>query len=159
MTARVRPQIDALLEGFHLIIPPELVSIFEPVELDLLIGGMPEIDVDDMEANTTYSGYTRTDEPVRTFWTIMRRCSSEEKAMFVQFVTGSSKVPLDGFSALQGSEGRQKMSIHKAYDNNLLPTAHTCFNQLDLPAYESEEDMREKLLVALRHGSEGFGFA
>jgi E3 ubiquitin-protein ligase HUWE1 len=77
----------------------------------------------------------------------------------MQFVTGSAKVPLDGFAALQGSEGIQRMTIHKAFDTNLLPTAHTCFNQLDLPPYATEEIMQEKLLVALRHGSEGFGFA
>ena len=41
----------------------------------------------------------------------------------------------------------------------MLPSAHTCFNQLDLPEYESEEIMKEKLLIAIREGSEGFGFA
>lgn len=34
-----------------------------------------------------------------------------------------------------------------------------CFNQLDLPAYSSLEEMRDKLLVALQNSSEGFGFA
>ena len=76
----------------------------------------------------------------------------------MQFVTGTSKVPLDGFAALQGSEGIQMMSIHKAYDTNQLPMAHTCFNQLDLPMYENEEVMRQKLLLSLHEGSEGFGF-
>jgi E3 ubiquitin-protein ligase HUWE1 len=68
-------------------------------------------------------------------------------------------VPLDGFSALVGSEGRQRFSVHKAFNPALLPTAHTCFNQLDLPEYPSEEIMREKLLIAIREGAEGFGFA
>lgn len=47
----------------------------------------------------------------------------------------------------------------QAYGTHMLPTAHTCFNQLDLPEYESEEQMREKLVIAIREGSEGFGFA
>jgi len=29
-----------------------------------------------------------------------------------------------------------------------LPSAHTCFNQLDLPEYESKEVLRERLLMA-----------
>ena len=39
-----------------------------------------------------------------------------------------------------------------------LPAAHTCFNQLDLPEYKSEEETREKLKLALKEGSGGFGF-
>lgn len=69
------------------------------------------------------------------------------------------QVPLEGFQSLQGADGVKKFNIHKAYGTHLLPTAHTCFNQLDLPEYASEETMKEKLLVAIREGSEGFGFA
>ena len=70
------------------------------------------------------------------------------------------KVPLDGFQALQGSDGVKQFNIHRAFGgSHLLPSAHTCFNQLDLPEYPSEEVTREKLLIAIREGSEGFGFA
>lgn len=56
--------------------------------------------------------------------------------------------------------GTQRFSIHKAYgDTNKLPTAHTCFNQLDLPQYSKKEDLQEKLMLAIKEGSEGFGFA
>ena len=67
---------------------------------------------------------------------------------------------MDGFKALRGSDGIKKVNIHKAGGSqNLLPTAHTCFNQLDLPQFSSEEMLREKLLIAIKEGSEGFGFA
>jgi E3 ubiquitin-protein ligase HUWE1 len=68
-------------------------------------------------------------------------------------------VPLEGFRALQGMRGLQKFNMHKAYGGlNALPTAHTCFNQLDLPMYTSEAQTRERLLYAVKEGSEGFGF-
>ena len=53
----------------------------------------------------------------------------------------------------------KRFNIHKAYGSHLLPSAHTCFNQLDLPEYLTEDSLREKLLIAIREGSEGFGFA
>jgi E3 ubiquitin-protein ligase HUWE1 len=160
MTASVREQIDAFLDGFHDVVPPELISIFDAQELELLMAGLPDIDIDDMRQNCIYGGgYKQTDDTIQKFWSVLRRFNREEKAQFVQFVTGSAKVPLDGFSALRGAEGVQRMAIHKAYDASLLPTAHTCFNQLDLPEYESEDKLREMLLTALKHGSEGFGFA
>jgi E3 ubiquitin-protein ligase HUWE1 len=90
---------------------------------------------------------------------VLRGFSDEEKALFLQFVTGTSKVPLDGFQDLRGSRGVQIFSIHKAFGANNLPCAHTCFNQLDLPEYKSEEELKEKLTLAIREGSEGFGIA
>lgn len=38
-----------------------------------------------------------------------------------------------------------------------LPTAHTCFNQLCLPDYESYEHFEKALLLATSEGTEGFG--
>ena len=66
---------------------------------------------------------------------------------------------MDGFQSLYGSDGIRRFNIHKAYGSHLLPSAHTCFNQLDLPEYASEEETKEKLLIAIKEGSEGFGFA
>jgi E3 ubiquitin-protein ligase HUWE1 len=122
-----------------------------------MISGLPEIDIEDMRLHTTYTGYAASDPTIKHLWAVLRAFTTEEKALFVQFVTGTSKVPLDGFKALQGSEGVQKFSVHRAFNTEWLPTAHTCFNQLDLPPYESEEILRERLLLAIREGSVGFG--
>lgn len=147
------------MEGFHDIIPPELISIFDAQELELIISGLPDIDLDDLRAHTDYQGFKPTDPIINFFWSALRSFSKEEKALFLQFVTGTSKVPLEGFKALYGARGPQQFNIHKAFGTHLLPCAHTCFNQLDLPEYKTEEDLREKLLIALHEGSEGFGFA
>ena len=54
---------------------------------------------------------------------------------------------------------RDSFNIHRAYGEDRLPAAHTCFNQLDLPAYESYEKLRSQLLLAMKEGAEGFGLA
>ena len=59
----------------------------------------------------------------------------------------------------QGIGGPQRFSIHKSYGpQQKLPAAHTCFNQLDLIEYDSKERLRDRLMLALHEGSEGFGF-
>lgn len=160
MTTQIKPQIDAFLEGFHELIGPKMLSIFNADELELLISGMPTIDLDDLRANTIYHTYHASDQNIKWFWEALTSLSEEETAKFLQFVTGTSKVPLEGFKALRGMRGPQKFNVHKAFGGcNRLPSAHTCFNQLDLPVYESKEQMLERIQFVLSEGTEGFAFA
>jgi HECT-domain (ubiquitin-transferase) len=78
MTNAIRPQIEAFLEGFHELVPPELISIFTPQELELLISGLPDIDLDDLHANTEYQNYKPSDAPVQHFWSVLRSFTREE---------------------------------------------------------------------------------
>ncbi|OVA20116.1 Ubiquitin-associated domain/translation elongation factor EF-Ts [Macleaya cordata] len=159
LTNAIRPQINSFLEGFNELVPRELISIFNDKELELLISGLPEIDLDDLQANTEYTGYIAASSVVQWFWEVVKAFSKEDMARLLQFVTGTSKVPLDGFKALQGISGPQRFQIHKAYGApERLPSAHTCFNQLDLPEYSSKEQLQERLLLAIHEASEGFGF-
>ena len=159
LTNSIRSQIDAFLQGFNEVIPPSLIQIFSEHELELLISGLPDIDVDAWKNNTELYGYSSSDPVVQWWWRAVRSFDQTEKAKLLQFITGTSKVPLEGFAHLQGIQGTQRFNIHKAFDSERLPAAHTCFNQLDLPAYDSYERLRSQLLIAMNEGSEGFGFA
>ncbi|WOL17494.1 E3 ubiquitin-protein ligase [Canna indica] len=159
LTTAIRPQISSFLEGFNELVPKELVSIFNDKELELLLSGLPEIDIDDLQANTEYTGYSAASSVIQWFWEVVKLFNKEDMARLLQFVTGTSKVPLEGFKALQGISGPQRFQIHKAYGApERLPSAHTCFNQLDLPEYSSKEQLQERLLLAIHEASEGFGF-
>uniref|UniRef100_A0A915PL16 HECT-type E3 ubiquitin transferase n=1 Tax=Setaria digitata TaxID=48799 RepID=A0A915PL16_9BILA len=160
MTGSINKQLKAFLEGFYEIIPKHLISIFNEQELELLISGLPNVDIDDLYANTEYKTYTKSSPQIQWFWKALRSFEQEDRAKFLQFVTGTSKVPLQGFAALEGMNGTQKFSIHlDSRSSDRLPTAHTCFNQLDLPQYETYDKLRDMLLLAVRECTEGFGFA
>ena len=160
MTTAIRPQIDAFLGGFWDVVPRTLVALFNDHELELIISGLPEIDVDDMRANTQYGdGYAATTRVVRWFWEVVGAMDQEDRALLLQFVTGTSKVPLEGFKALGGHAGQHKFTILKHSVVDHLPTAHTCFNQIELPEYESQEVLKDRLLTALHEGTAGFAFA
>lgn len=159
LTKSIKSQIDAFLDGFNEIIPADLIRIFSEQELELLISGLPDIDVDAWKNNTELHGYGSGDAVIQWWWRAVRSFDQTEKAKLLQFITGTSKVPLEGFAHLQGVQGTQRFNIHKAYGADRLPAAHTCFNQLDLPQYNSYDKLRSSLLVAMNEGGEGFGFA
>lgn len=160
MTGAIRQQLNAFMEGFYDIIPKRLISIFNEQELELLISGLPTIDIDDLKANTEYHKYQATSLQVQWFWRALRSFDQKDRAQFLQFVTGTSKVPLQGFAYLEGMNGYQKFQIHRDdRSTDRLPVAHTCFNQLDLPAYETYDKLKRMLLLAINECSEGFGLA
>ncbi|XP_048517112.1 E3 ubiquitin-protein ligase HUWE1 isoform X3 [Dendroctonus ponderosae] len=160
MTGAIKQQLTAFLEGFYDIIPMRLISIFNEQELELLISGLPNVDIDDLKANTEYHKYQSNSLQIQWFWRALRSFDQADRAKFLQFVTGTSKVPLQGFSALEGMNGVQKFQIHRDdRSTDRLPSAHTCFNQLDLPVYETYDKLRAYLLKAIHECSEGFGFA
>lgn len=160
ITRDIKQQIDAFVSGFYDLIPIQFVTLFDVNELELLISGLPQIDIDDMMRHTNYSnGYSANDKVIKWFWKVVREFTQEQKARLVQFITGTSKVPLGGFGNLVGIHGPQRIDITRVhFDNQRLPTAHTCFNQLELPPYSSFEILKERLLLAVSEGSEGFGF-
>ncbi|ORZ36087.1 putative ubiquitin ligase tom1p [Catenaria anguillulae PL171] len=160
LTRAIKDQLGAFISGFYEMIPRPLVSIFNEQELELLISGMPEIDIDDWRNNTVYHSYTSSSPVIQWFWRAVRSFDQEQRAKLVQFTTGTSKVPMEGFKALQGSGGVNKFTIVKdPGGTHRLPSAHTCFNQLDLPEYESYDKLRAMVLKVLDEASEGFGLA
>ncbi|KAJ3821015.1 hypothetical protein F5878DRAFT_550493 [Lentinula raphanica] len=155
----IKEQIEHLSAGFYEIIPKDLITIFNEQELELLISGTPDIDVDEWRAATEYNGYTSSDPNIVWWWRALKSFNRDERAKVLSFATGTSRVPLNGFVDLQGVQGVQKFSIHRAYgESDRLPQAHTCFNQIDLPQYSSYEMLRQQVLLAISEGGEGFGF-
>ena len=125
LSARARACARA---GFCELVPPSLVSLFTPEELELLIAGLPDIDVADLKRHTEYLGYRPTDEAVQFFWQAVESFDASDRARLLMFVTGTSKVPLGGFKALRGQRGPQLFTLQKAGgDPEALPASHTCF--------------------------------
>lgn len=126
MTGSIKKQLSSFLEGFYEIIPKRLISIFNEQELELLISGLPNIDIDDLKANSEYHKYQVSSLQIQWFWRALRSFDQADRAKFLQFVTGTSKVPLQGFSALEGMNGAQKFQIHlDDRSTDRLPSAHT----------------------------------
>ncbi|ORX35319.1 hypothetical protein BD324DRAFT_632323 [Kockovaella imperatae] len=156
ISRRVSEQFDAFMSGFNELIPQELINVFDERELELLIGGMSEIDVDDWQKHTDYRGYNPSDEVVEWFWKIVKAWPAERKSRLLQFSTGTSRIPVNGFKDLQGSDGPRRFTIEKAGEAHMLPKSHTCFNRIDLPPYPSYDQLEQKLTIAVEE-TMGFG--
>ena len=156
----IRKELSQFLMGFHELVPENALKECGITEKDLalIITGMPAIDVTDWRAHCEVE--TRTPGPdadalLERWWAVVGTMSPEEHAKLLQFATGLSRLPLGGFRQLVPPF---KLSLNMQSSPLKLPTAHTCFNTVDVPPYASQGDMERKLKCAILEGAGSFAF-
>jgi hypothetical protein len=120
------------------------------------------IDVEDWKSHTRYCSYNydAMHPSVMLFWEYLASLDQVGLSSVLKFTTGTSRLPVGGFSSFKESEKFQLWYKEgEDSDTNLikLPTAATCFMSLFLPAYTSIEQLRSRFEYALIM-SQGQGF-
>lgn len=161
----VSRQFEALREGFDSVFPINRLRMFYPEELENVFCGSglgavthQRWDIRMLaECCRTDHGYTQDSQAIQYFYDILSNYNREEQRLFLQFVTGSPRLPTGGFKALTPplTIVRKKMDGNQNPDD-YLPSVMTCVNYLKLPEYSSREVMRQKLKVAASEGSMSF---
>ena len=149
--------VEPFLKGFYELMPPELLreSGLAAAELSAMLNGKTAVDVEELRSYAIYQGsggFGDKSELAVWFWQAFRECSDEQRRRLLFFFTGSSRVPLDGF------DPPVNITLGGDMAAGALPKAHTCFNQIVLPPYESYDILRIKLRFACDN-AEGYAFA
>ena len=156
------PFVKRIREGLFSIIKKDVIQKFTSDELEVLINGRPLIDIDDWYNNTEYKEpYSRQHKIIKWFWDILDGLSQKELSNLLMFSTGTSRVPYGGFAALESNRGnlskfKIEPSEYKYYERNFIK-AHTCFNRLDIPEFNSKEELEEAIKFVSSNEIIGFG--
>ncbi|ETW07324.1 hypothetical protein, variant 1 [Aphanomyces invadans] len=153
---RIQPQLQSLLTGLFEILPQHYLIMFDHKELELVLCGVTEIDVADWKQFTATSMTLRRGGEhsikMEWFWEIVTAMSTQDRAKLLQFATGSTRVPVQGFKGLTSYDGLLCPFSVKAIDyrRGILPRAHACFNRIDLPLYPTKVMMEEGLKTVVQ---------
>ncbi|KAL1966277.1 hypothetical protein VTN77DRAFT_4630 [Rasamsonia byssochlamydoides] len=155
----VRRQIEAFRTGFSQVFPYSALRAFTPNELVMLFGRVEEdwsIEtlMDSIKAD---HGFNMDSKSVRNLLQTMSEFTPQQRRDFLQFVTGSPKLPIGGFKSLTPMFTVVCRPSEPPYTpDDYLPSVMTCVNYLKLPDYSSLEVLRERLLTAIREGQGAF---
>lgn len=138
-------QMKAVRKGLHQIIAPSMLALLDWRDLEQLVCGNPDIDVEALRRNTIYHGCSSGAAIVLWFWKALRSFDANQRQLFLRFVWGRTRLPL--CDADWTSKFSLKLATHMA--PNSLPHASTCFFSLDLPRYSSYAELRSKLLFSI----------
>ena len=161
----IKTELKALKKGLLSIIPLNFIKIFSVEEFNFILSGQQEINLKDWKSNTLYKGnITEKNEVVQFFWEVLSELNNEELLLFFRFCTGSTRIPIDGFSALPGPKNKIikfSIELRKNKDEDLkcqkLIVAQTCFNNIILPEYKTKEEMRKAINIILESDTNYFG--
>ncbi|PWN36096.1 uncharacterized protein FA14DRAFT_164637 [Meira miltonrushii] len=155
----VKPLVRAFREGFNLIFPINAMSTFTPEEVVMLFGNQEE----DWSESTLLSsvkpdhGYNVDSQTFRDVISVMSTFTPVERRDFLQWLTGSPKLPIGGFAGLHP----HLTIVKRTPDSNqiadqTLPSVMTCVNFCKMPPFSTRSIMKERLSLAMREGQASF---
>jgi len=150
MKEEIYEDLTAFLKGIHFMIPKYLLDLFSPSEFQLLIAGVPNIDVNELKQYAEYIDYDKDCDMMKWLWEIFEEFSQKDLGAFMFFISGSLKLR---HKSLQDNPIQYKRSDETS---SSLPIAHTCYLQIEIPEYKSKEEFKQKLLLAIYEGQESF---
>ena len=160
-------ELISLKKGFTNILSINYIKIFTIEELSFVLSGQSIINLNDWKSNTIYKGNLKEkSQIIQYFWEVLSELNNEQLLLFYKFCTGSTRIPVDGFSSLSGPRNKiMKFTIESVSSNdininnkcNKLITAQTCFNSIILPEYKTKEEMKKAINIILENDTNYFG--
>eukprot|EP00927_Polykrikos_kofoidii_P077915 TRINITY_DN747_c0_g1_i1.p1 TRINITY_DN747_c0_g1~~TRINITY_DN747_c0_g1_i1.p1 ORF type:complete len:892 (-),score=133.26 TRINITY_DN747_c0_g1_i1:379-2919(-) len=160
LLGRCRAELAVLVSGFHDVVPPRVLHSkiqedrLKAIELELIVAGLPCVDVDDWREHTSYEEPEKFAQLYDFFWEVIASMDTADRAKVISFTCGSGRLPAGGFQAINP---RFNICVRTGDSTLHWPSSHTCYNQLCLPLYTSKEQLEERLRHAIDFGA-GFGF-
>ncbi|RYO75506.1 hypothetical protein DL764_010389 [Monosporascus ibericus] len=155
----VKRQVDAFRAGFSQVFPYSALSAFTPDELVTLFGRVEEdwsleTLMDSIKAD---HGFNMDSRSVRNLLQTMSELTPSQRRDFLQFTTGSPKLPIGGFKSLTPMFTVVCKPSEPPYtSDDYLPSVMTCVNYLKLPDYTTLDIMKKRLFTAIKEGQGAF---
>ncbi|KAH9510695.1 E3 ubiquitin-protein ligase ubr5 [Dermatophagoides farinae] len=147
--------IKAIRAGICDVIPLFSFDGLTPEDFRLLLNGVNEINVQQLQTYVTFYDESGDSEPItnirKWFWWVLERMTNEEKQDLIYFWTGSPALP----ASEEGFQPMPSVTI-RPRDDYYFVTANTCISRLYIPLYSSRNVLRQKLLMSIK--SKSFGF-
>ena len=162
MISQIEIFCNAIKASLYNIIPKEEVQKLNSDELELIINGKPFIDIEEWKLFTEYKEpYNKNNKVIIWFWEIMNSLNQNQLSNFLQFSTGTARVPIGGFAELESNRGNiSRFTIVQIpfIDKNInYIKAHTCFNRIELPNFPNKNLLQDAVLFIANCEILGFG--
>ena len=142
-----KQQVEALAAGIDKTFDRRFLRMMNWRFLEYKIVGMNEVSVERLKQITSYRHCSETHEVVKRYWQVMEGFSNDDKISYLRFVWGRTRLPLKEEECVE----LHTIQLDENADSKRLPVGRTCFFRLELPPYESIQQMKAKLSYSINH--------
>jgi len=144
----INAQIEYIKKGLFSAIKKNIIQILTWNQLEEMVCGKINLDIDDFKEHTVYQGYKGDEQIIKWFWEWLINAKEEEKIKYLKFVSGRTRLPKSGI----GYEYTH--TITQVSINNKFPKSSTCFFTLKLPNYDSQKEFIERMKYSIENCSD-----
>ena len=150
MISQIEIFCKEIRNSLYKLIPKEILEKMTSDELELIINGKPFIDIEEWKSFTQYREPLNSNSQIIIwFWEIMSNLNQNQLSNFLQFSTGTARVPIGGFAELESNRGNiSRFTIVEIPFVNGCKNyikAHTCFNRIEIPNFPSKDLLKEAI--------------
>jgi hypothetical protein len=119
-------QISFIRKGLVEIIPKGLLSVISWYNLEAIVCGQNDIDIELLKRHTEYKGTDSSAPHIKYFWQVLEEFSPLQRCKFVEFAYGQSRIP-DNDEEFNSHPKIRMLIKYKEIENpdNVLPRADT----------------------------------
>jgi len=139
-------QVKAIQSGLDQVFSGNLglISYLTPDAIEARACGPKEIDMDRLKSISSYPNCGNDHEIVSRFWRVFEAWTHEERSLYLKFVWGRNRLPVD----LSKLDRKHEVRLMTGMSETGFPQSHTCFFQLDIPYYRDDEMCSKRLISA-----------
>ncbi|KAI7848614.1 hypothetical protein BDC45DRAFT_471059 [Circinella umbellata] len=155
----IKEQLNMFRQGFNRVFDLNNLKVLTPNELVALFGNSVEDWSYQTISNAIHAdhGFTLESHTVQYLITILADMKKEDRRDFLQFTTGSPRLPIGGWHAMRPVfTVVRKQCEPPLIADDYLPSVMTCANYLKLPDYSSKQVLQQRLLKSMREGKNCF---
>ena len=153
-------QIKYIQKGLYSILGEDIQDIFTVEEMNFFITGQEYIDLRDLKENIIYKGEYNENHPViQMFWEKLVTMNEYELIKFLEFSTGCSGIPIDGFGSLKDINGKIKKFTIEPFmnysaENPDIYSFHEIksikeYNTIILPKYKTKKELNYAINIII----------
>jgi len=158
--ATIYKQLNAFRSGFESVFPLQTLKCFKLEELEDIICGSK---VSKWKTNVLtehiipIQGFDKTSPQYIDFIKYLSELDSKMQRSFLQYTTGSPRLPLGGFADLKPKlTVAKRITVENENPDKFFPSVMTCQNFVKLPEYSSYKILKQKFDYTLHEGQGPF---
>lgn len=139
-------QLESLIDGMKLIFGDlSILQLMDWEQVEARACGQKTVDIDKLKSITGYHGANENSAIIKRFWRVLSNFDDEQRQLYLKFVWGRSRLPID----MSNMRNSHTISVCRHMSKESFPQAHTCFFSIDIPAWDTDEIARNKMLGAI----------